>query len=343
MNLLKLFLFYVPVYGDVLPMNRINEHGCRLDRGYQWCESTHECQLEPCENIITQYCKSSKSQFCRMICPDPICMTNQCAMRSNNCCEYTCSEISKCSNECPSPMPCPMPPPNCNYIPSQPDNCGCQNGCGTIDCSISTSLEGETCGGYMPQGMARTCIAGLECAYTMGPYIADAPGTCQQICQTFRDNWGNCVDEDCINWYDGCNTCNIHSNINFQCTEKVCYQMENKAYCIDNQPIIPNNCLSWYDGCNTCGVKDGKLKICTLMMCFITNESYCITFRTGALEVGDICYRFCEDNSQTAINRRGDCSLGTECSSLFMKNQVSMISYDSCGNRAFTCNLISGH
>ena len=252
-------------------------------------------------------------------------------------------ERTDCSNGCPPPMPCPAPPPNCDYRVPELDACGCQNDWGVIDWYRITAFEGETCGGYMPMGMARTCIAGLECVYTMGPYIADAPGTCQQRCPTFRDSWGNCIEKGCQQWFDGCNTCSTQSDNTLQCTEKLCYQMEKPSRCIDNQIIIPQNCLTWYDGCNTCGVSEGQLTMCTLMMCFITNEPYCMTFQTGALEIGDICYRFCEDNSQTAINRMKDCSLGTECSSLFMKNQVSMISYDSCGNRAFTCNLISGH
>jgi len=68
-----------------------------------------------------------------------------------------------------------------------------------------------------------------------------------------------------------------------------------------------------------------------------------MTFKRGELEIGDICYRFCEDNSQTVINRRDDCPSGTECSSSFLKNQISMIAFDSCGERANTCNLIAGH
>jgi len=249
-----------------------------------------------------------------------------------------------CSNGCPPPMPCPAPPRNCDYSPPRPDECGCQSGCGLIDCSRSTSLEGETCGGYMPLDMMRTCIDGLECVYTMGPYIADAPGTCQQRCPTFRDSWGNCVDEGCQQWYDGCNTCSRQSDDTLQCTEQMCYQMENVAHCLDNnEPTIPHNCMTWYDGCNTCGVSDGQLTMCTLMACFTNNEPYCMTFQKGELEIGDICYRFCEDNSQTAISRRTDCPSGTECSSSFMKNHLSMIAFDSCGARANTCNMIAGH
>ena len=39
---------------------------------------------------------------------------------------------------------------------------------------------------------------GPSSSHTMGPMIADAPGTCLPICNTIRDNWGNCVDGNAI-------------------------------------------------------------------------------------------------------------------------------------------------
>ena len=41
------------------------------------------------------------------------------------------------------------------------------------------------------------------------------------------------------------------------------------------------------------------------------------------------------------INRRNDCPENTICKNQF-ENSQSMISYDDCGNRAWTCQLI-GH
>ena len=55
------------------------------------------------------------------------------------------------------------------------------------------------------------------------------------------------------------------------------------------------------------------------------------------LKVGDICYRFCEDNSQSYIDNKGGCPDITKCTSTFNKNSVSMIAYDSCDDRAWTC------
>ena len=345
---------------DIMPQrppgSQQDEHGCVLDGGYQWCESLQQCQRlweTPCEEIndkTTDFCPASNVQMCRMACNEPICPSGQCAMRVGNCCDYTCSDTqlsgTNCPNECPPPAPCPMPAigPNCRYVPPIPNNCGCSSGCGTVDCSTHNIVsEGEACGGFMPYGMAGVCGDGLECTYTMGPMIADAPGTCQPICQTTRDSWGNCIDDGCSTWFDGCNACIISDNNQVGCSEKMCYEKED-AYCMDdeeNSAQIPKNCVTWYDGCNTCSSHNGELQGCTMMMCFTQNEPYCQVFTSGDLHLGDLCYRFCEDGSQNMIDRQNDCPLGTECSS---KNP-SVISFDSCGNRAHTCNLIDseGH
>ena len=119
----------------------------------------------------------------------------------------------------------------------------------------------------------------------------------------------------------------------------MCYKENKKeGHCLDNDMVtIPLNCASWYDGCNTCSVHEGELQACTLMMCFTQNEPHCQTFTTGELNIGEVCYRFCEDGSQNPINRQDDCPKGTICGSA----SQSMISFDSCGSRAHTCNIVS--
>jgi len=103
---------------------------------------------------------------------------------------------------------------------------------------------------------------------------------------------------------------------------------------------IPSNCASWYDGCNTCSVNNGKIGACTRMYCFSPGESECTSYyKRSPLNIGDICYRFCEDNSQEHIDRKKECPTNTQCISDFNKNSVSMIAYDSCGDRAWTCSL----
>ena len=59
--------------------------------------------------------------------------------------------------------------------------------------SQKISKEGETCGRMMSPTMVHQCGPGLECAYTKGPMIADAPGVCHPKCDTVRDSWGECV------------------------------------------------------------------------------------------------------------------------------------------------------
>ena len=288
----------------------------------------------------TVFCKDSPNQLCRMRCPEITCPDGLCAMRNGNCCDYECVNTN-CPQTCPM-FPCPMPAirDNCRNVDPEIDNCGCPTGCPITNCEPNIVNQGESCGGFIPYGMRNVCAAGLECANTMGPMIADAPGTCLPICNTIRDNWGNCVDDGCEHWYDGCNQCNIVNNI-LECTEKMCYNAQG-SHCMDNDfnviNTIPKNCLTWYDGCNTCSVNRGMLQGCTLMMCFVQNEPYCQTFETGSLDVGDICYRFCEDGSQNSINRRDECPSNSEC----MSTNPSMASFDTCGSRAYTC-INSGH
>ena len=113
----------------------------------------------------------------------------------------------------------------------------------------------------------------------------------------------------------------------------------------DPLPVIknkmPDNCATWFDGCNTCQVEDGKSKICTLMYCHTKNEPYCMNFnKKNNLKIGDICYRFCEDNSKESINKKYLCPDNTKCISSFNKNSASMVVYDSCDDRAWTCQAI---
>ena len=342
----------------IIPGSQLDTHNCVLDGGYQWCESTQSCVRTwetPCYKQITtvDFCPRSNVQTCRMACPEPQCPSEQCAMRVGNCCEHTCMATDTTEvtcPPCPPPTPCPMPAvsSNCQVVNPVTDHCGCRSGCPTVDCSSSPLHnvvgEGETCGGMMPYDMIGHCDKGLECVYNMGPMIADAPGTCMQMCPTFRDPWGNCVDEGCNSWNDGCNICDVNDNTLENCSENVCYMKPTEeAHCMDDvQPgtFIPTDCLTWYDGCNTCSVNDGMLEACTMMYCFTTNDPRCTQYLSSDLTQGDICYRFCEDGSQPMIERSEDCPEDTEC----MPSNLDMVSYDSCGERAMRCiPTNSGH
>ena len=297
-----------------IPGSQKDDHDCILDGGYEWCETTQTCQ-----------------RFWESPCDVP---------------------NTKCPDSCPPPIPCPLPMitgnENCQFIPPITDSCGCISGCGTIDCStVPTVSEGRSCGGFVPYGRTGICSTGLECVYTMGPYIADAPGTCQPICRTSRDNWGNCVKEGCKTWFDSCNTCLVGIDGSLNCTEEVCYRPTKEATCLDEidtiniVPGIPKNCVTWYDGCNTCSTHNGVIQGCTLMMCFTSSQPYCQVFTRSDLNVGEICYRFCEDGSQNTIDRRDGCPSGTECGGTVPS--TSIVSFDSCSIRAHTCDIVSGH
>lgn len=97
--------------------------------------------------------------------------------------------------------------------------------------------------------------------------------------------------------------------------------------------VIPNTCSSWYDGCNHCQVRDGQMIGCTRMMCIRQGTPRCLTYNT--LNIGDICYRFCEDSSEPAINHMNDCPNLSVC------RGPSNPSFDSCHGNAWRC--LAGH
>ena len=97
--------------------------------------------------------------------------------------------------------------------------------------------------------------------------------------------------------------------------------------------VIPNTCSSWFDGCNRCMVRDGQMIGCTRMMCVTQNPPRCLEYST--LNLGDICYRFCEDSSESTINHMNDCPSQSVC------RAPQGVGYDSCHDRAWRC--VTGH
>ena len=92
---------------------------------------------------------------------------------------------------------------------------------------------------------------------------------------------------------------------------------------------IPYNCAEWYDGCNHCQVVNGQMTACTRMMCFTQRPSECLSY--NRLNLGDVCYRFCENGSEQTVNSRDKCPSGSTCVA------PGTIGFDSCGNNAWTC------
>ena len=320
LNILSIGVTQSDIMPIGIPGGERDEHNCIISAGYSWCDLlllVLDNDELPCSDNFSDCkdCLDRQRNGENIACPSG--------------CDYT--DGDPCSIGCPPMIPCPAPPSlpeqRCEYIPAPQDNCGCTVGCGTMRCSPfmppstppppptvpppstppstpSISLEGEICGGYVPQSMIHICSPGLECVYTMGPMIADAPGTCLPECLTVRDEWGNCVDDNCQQWYDGCNTCDVDNNglskELVSCTEQVCFQNSYSAECMrtidddendDDVNDIPNNCATWFDGCNTCSVTNGEVTICTMMYCYTQNDPYCMSITTEPLQENDICYR----------------------------------------------------
>ena len=117
-----------------------------------------------------------------------------------------------------------------------------------------------------------------------------------------------------------------------------------KPFCPNNERrdeygnCITNGCQTWFDGCNSCQIgKNGVYIACSRMFCEKPQTAECRdNINSNQLNEGDVCYRFCEDNSEVSVNRRNDCPSGTECV------DSNTIGFDSCGERASTC-IRNGH
>ena len=309
----KLFgLIFIAVDAQFMPGSQVDVsgHGCVIDGGYQWCDELNTC-IRPWE---------TECNSLQVIDPLP------------------------CQRPCPIPPPCPMPYiPNIDMnncrIATNTDECGCEIGCPSYHCSnvncnsdldcqqdqfcrpmqmrlpasngriTQNSLSecvnkvgvNESCGGYTPPEFDTRCLDNLECINSMGPMIAAAPGQCKERCpiNSRRNQYGNCL----------------------------------------SIPTIPENCATWHDGCNTCQVQNGVAEICTLMYCFRQDTPYCMNYhiQQNSLEIGDICYQFCEDGSQESINRRSDCPFNTKCINPLQNSEI--VSFDNCNNNAWICQM----
>ena len=97
--------------------------------------------------------------------------------------------------------------------------------------------------------------------------------------------------------------------------------------------VIPSNCNTWYDGCNRCQVRNGQMVGCTRMLCLRKDTPRCLNYNT--LNIGDICYRFCEDSSEPPVNHMHDCPPTSVC------RAPSTTTFDSCHNNVWRC--VVGH
>ena len=284
--MLKSFLYALInlSYSDVMPQqigDSHDQHNCLVSAGYSWCDSSSECirkWLTPCEDDYED-------------CQD--CLHRQ-RIGENIACPLDCDMISindPCSLDCPPQPMCPLIDMynnnNCKYTPPLQDKCNCIIECGSLDCSNVPLLnEGDIC--RLDISIENHfCNEGLECVNIKGTDKKNTIGVCKSICNTIRDDNGNCVDQHCNSWFDGCNTCNVfiqplHPIKSYitpsyisDCSEISCNNILDPI-CRDY--TIPDNCASWYDGCNTCSIVNGNPSICTLMVCFTMDKPDCLSY-----------------------------------------------------------------
>tara|TARA_B110000858_G_C17786739_1_gene467650 strand:- start:921 stop:1940 length:1020 start_codon:yes stop_codon:yes gene_type:complete len=339
-----------------MPGSQTDSHNCALDGGYSWCDETTSC-IRPweteCNDINVDYCIDSPEQYCRMACDEPKCASNKCAMRTGNCCEYTCESNQEYIHQI-DPLPLPVTiapsgteiPENCLSYFDGCNTCSVENGqlqactlmyCfqqGTPECRqysniicnsdkdcsetqfcrlnqcVDFSGINERCGGFtLPEYQTR-CNPSLECVNTMGPMIADAPGKCLELCKhdQARDGYGNCIEDNCNVWFDGCNQCRLDGS----CTEMFCNPEQlSTPYCIEHIPVMPS----------------------------VPPPVQKVPMQTHQLQMGDICYRFCEDNSESFINQRDNCPENTVCG---QQTDNMVVSFDNCHENVFRCISV-GH
>ena len=286
--LISFFSFTIADVIPQLPGGQKDDHNCVLDGGYQWCET-----LNQCVRIWETHCESLENPINNN--PSHVIPKN-CATWNDGC--NTCEVNREGALGACTMMYCfTQNTPICTSYYINEDLCLTNSDCdsdkfcrptsshyNSLKECVNYANENDSCGGFTIPNMQNICNPSLECVNTFGPMIADAPGTCKRPCKNneLRDQYGNCIDNDCQVWFNGCNTCRINQN-NLFCTEMFC-DTPSEAHCHDN-----------------------------------------------LLNDGDICYRFCEDNSEPPINRRTDCPSNSECV------DANSIGFDSCGKRASIC------
>ena len=102
----------------------------------------------------------------------------------------------------------------------------------------------------------------------------------------------------------------------------------------------------WDTSCPVRMCKDSSMQLCR-MMCphkecgkdeCVKRIGSCCDFEcvglgsSDKLNIGDVCFQFCEDNSKPFINKRYKCPKNTKCLPV-----DESIGFDSCGKRAHKC------
>jgi hypothetical protein len=324
MKLVKIFTLFFSSFTNSQFQNtplgsQHDEHNCVSDGGYSWCESTSSCVRTwetPCPELViethqTEYCQSSSMQLCRMACEEPSCNVNQCAMRQGSCCDYQCQS---------------------NYVlggntQQIPNNCiSWFDGCNT--CSVNNGkIGGCTMMMCFQQGTP-------ECrAYDQGHRrLSEHYSSENEICGGFMPAR---LIKECLPGLECVNTMGPMIADAPGVCKRDCPKLSPSRDMYGN--CVEPGCRTWFDGCNNCLVGERGQLGCTEMFCQNPTIAHCNDNLQIQLKLNDICYQFCEDNSQPMINKRNDCPSGTRCFS----TQLNQISFDTCGDRSLRC--ISGN
>lgn len=214
--------------------------GCKSSAGYTWCAPMGRCVrpwLTPCRSH-----QLVEGDVCYRFCEDAslpsIARRGECP--AGTACHRTLPPRMAGFDSCHTPDTCQRVEPTAPAA-----GCSDDSECGAGFCRPAThdysgpkacasfAAAGESCGGYAPAHLQTRCGPDLECVNTLGPAIADAPGTCSAPCDggAARDAWGNCVAAGCAVWFDGCNTCTGAGTRAQSCTDAFCMRPSGPAEC----------------------------------------------------------------------------------------------------------------
>lgn len=100
----------------------------------------------------------------------------------------------------------------------------------------------------------------------------------QNQVESFRNEISQECPENCVSFYDGCNTCGCSEGRITFCTKMFCPE-PNESKCLQYKQDLedcPADCQVWNDGCNYCQCKEGKIQGCTKMYCEVKSEPKCV-------------------------------------------------------------------
>mmetsp|Transcript_22860 Transcript_22860/g.90652 ORF Transcript_22860/g.90652 Transcript_22860/m.90652 type:complete len:444 (+) Transcript_22860:207-1538(+) len=150
----------------------------------------------------------------------------------------------------------------------EPDGCvaACFEGCACPDDSWRKNADEDIC-----YETADECPLGADhdehgCSASAGYTWCEARRACVRLwerpcdCETRYDEQDNCVPENCISWFDGCNWCGLDWEAGeMWCTEMWCEVLDEPRCECDTLfdargNCVETECAKWYDGCATCAV-----------------------------------------------------------------------------------------